>query len=113
MLVRVICGFQQVIGMSDFITKPIIEHSNYLVGLFELDADIAAERYAILDRVTMKLIWQGNIKPGVTVRHLVRKSYAIDGVIVLMIDDNETFNAVVADGVRLPLVNSNDIEIGY
>ena len=76
-LVQVICGFQQVIGMRILLLNQSLSVGIILSGLFELDADVAKERYAILDRVTMKLIRQASIKPGVTVRHLVRKSYAL------------------------------------
>ncbi|ABE56515.1 hypothetical protein Sden_3239 [Shewanella denitrificans OS217] len=99
--------------MPNLITAPIFEKSPYMMGLLELDADPAAERFAVIDRASLKLLWQKEVPAGGQVKCLVRPSYALSGVLVMILDDNQEYNAKVADGVTLPLVDSHTVNLGY
>jgi hypothetical protein len=99
--------------MPNLITAPIFEKAPYLMGLLELDADPAAERFAVLERSSLKLLWQREVPAGGQAKCLVRASYALSGVIVMIFDDNQEYNAKVVDGVTLPLVDSHTVNLGY
>ncbi|WP_445945936.1 hypothetical protein [Shewanella sp.] len=99
--------------MSDFLLPMRFDTRPHMIGLLELDADPAAERFAVLERSSLKLLWQGEVPAGGQVKCLVRASYALSGVLVMIFDDNQEYNAKVADGVTLPLVDSHTVNLGY
>jgi hypothetical protein len=99
--------------MSNLIFTPFFEKAPYLMGLLELDADPAAERFVVLERSSLSVLWQREVPADGQVKCLVRPSYALSGVLVMILDDNQEYNAKVADGVTLPLVDSHTVNLGY
>uniref|UniRef100_UPI004048E493 hypothetical protein n=1 Tax=Shewanella baltica TaxID=62322 RepID=UPI004048E493 len=99
--------------MPDKFAPRLREKSNYPMGLLEVDIDPAAERFAILERVNLRLLWQSDIPADNQVKHLIRKDHSLAGVIFIMFDADEQFNARIIDGFKLPLVDSHSVSLGY
>jgi hypothetical protein len=83
------------------------------MGLLEIDADPAANRYSVFDRNTLRLITQKEVPPNNQVKCLISVQQALDGVLVMIIDDDGEYNAKALDGVTAPLVDSHTINLGY
>ncbi|WP_350431716.1 hypothetical protein ABIS04_16190 [Shewanella sp. H8] len=63
----------------------------------ELDLDPQAERFSILDRKTMATLYTG--KADRSVIHLNNNFTSGGNLVVMIFDDDRTFNAAVVDGV--------------
>ena len=63
----------------------------------DLDLDPQAERFSILDRNTMTTLYTG--KADRSVIHLNNNFTSGGNLMVMILDDNRTFNAAVIDGV--------------
>lgn len=83
-------------------------------AVLELDADTAAERYAVLDRNTMSLIFT-NFKPAIgNIKIVVPMQYTIDyNLMALILDDTGTPMHYVAgnDKIQAQLVDARTVTI--
>ncbi len=99
--------------MSDKLITVSISRGNQPAGLLELELDPAAERYMIINRQSGELLRHGYTPQTSTIKRLLfRPEFAINAdLAVLMFDDNREFNAAIADGVQLELVNANQVNL--
>lgn len=83
-----------------------------MVSLLEVDIDTLAERLIVSNRNTGKLLWHA-IKPQSGLFKLIQPvGYSTSSdVMVVMLDDDRTYNAVIADGVKLQLVDANTVNM--
>ena len=76
--------------------------NNFKQALFELDADLNAERFMIIDRITAKTIYHHLVPPSGIVKLVLNQKYAQKhDILVVILDDNGQYNAVCMDGVKL------------
>ena len=76
-------------------------------GRLELDLDSASERFCVIDRESLSVIYANNSDK--LVLHLDEKYTITENLTVVMFDDGGQFNAVVADGVKLSTFNVNSL----
>lgn len=88
---------------------PIISKGIYMLGLLDIDADPLAERYVVLDRVSLSVLRMGAVPATGLISLLLPVKYSDVGVIVAILDDDKTYNIKAADGVTFPLVDVNTI----
>lgn len=74
------------------------------VGQLQLDLDVAANRYLVIDRVSGQLLV--NNKADKIEVHLSATYTNVHELLVLMLDDDEQYGVSVADGVQLVLIDA-------
>ncbi|WP_027671307.1 hypothetical protein [Rheinheimera baltica] len=92
--------------------KPIVPETNR--GMVELDFDPAAERYAVLDRASMTMLWNGPVPPANPAKIIVPFEYTNNfNLMVLNIDDSGTPSYYVAgnDKVQARVVDARLITL--
>lgn len=82
------------------------------VALLELDFDPAAERYGIIDRRDLSLIWNGLVPSTNPAKLVVPIEYATSNNLMVMIFDDAgtpSYNAAVNDKVQAQLVDARTV----
>lgn len=83
------------------------------IGLLELDVDPLAERYSVIDRNTFSCLKFGLKPASGIVKILLPVKYATgSNLMVCILDDDRAYNAKVADGVKLQLVDMSTVTLG-
>ena len=78
------------------------------VGLLEIDMDASANRIVILDRDSLENLYADGFNS--TLKVVVPIDYAtIDGLLVMILDDDGQYNAAALDGVRASIANLSEI----
>ncbi|GGA95736.1 hypothetical protein [Agarivorans gilvus] len=81
------------------------------VSLLELDADSVAERYFVMDRKTLSILKADKLPSGM-VKLILPAEYSLtQSVLVGIVDDNQQYNAAVADGVVLQSVDATELNM--
>lgn len=76
-------------------------------GKLSLDLDAASDRLLVLDRTTATPLLLTKVFSDKTLDILLPASYATtNNIVVVLMDDNNVFNAVAADRVQLELVQT-------
>lgn len=95
------------------LNKPQRVLRTYNIGLLELDIDPLAERFSVIDRNTFACLKFGLRPPSGIVKVLLPVNYATSSdLMVCILDDDRTYNAKVADGVKLQLVDMTTVTLG-
>ncbi len=98
--------------MSDKVLTPTVVKGYYPAAMLELDIDPSAHRFMVIDRSNGSLLRHG-YKPSHT---NVKKMFfqptitTNPNLAVILLDDTRNFNAVIADGVKLQLVDINQVD---
>lgn len=82
------------------------------VALVELDFDPAAERYGVIDRRDLSLIWNGPVPPTNPAKLVVPIEYATSNNLLVMIFDDSgspSYNMVGNDKVQAQLVDARTV----
>lgn len=76
-------------------------------GLLRLDLDLSADRFIVIDRLASKVVYAANISDTRAFNLLLPAEYTIDkNICVIMMDDNNIYNAAAADRIQLELVQT-------
>ncbi len=99
--------------MTDKILTPKVSRDYQPVALLELDIDPLAERYMLINRISGKLLTHGFKPISSNIKKLFfRPSLSINSdLTVIIFDDNGEYNAAIADGVQLQLVDANQVDL--
>jgi len=89
-----------------------IDKSPYNTALIELDFDPAAERYGIIDRNSLSMLWIGPVSATNPAKVVVPLQYTTNNNLAIMIFDDAgtpNYNAAINDKVRAQLVDARTI----
>lgn len=76
-------------------------------GLLKLDLDQAAERLIVIDRNAAETLFLTKIGQNKTINLMLPAAYANNpSICVIMMDDNNVYNAAAADRIQLELVQT-------
>ena len=79
------------------------------VAKLELDLDPLSERHMVIDRYTGEVFYNG--KNDVNIHYLASK-YSIDNkLMIIILDDDMTYVAAIADGVKCEVIDIADIPV--
>ena len=82
------------------------------VGLVELDFDSKAERYGIVDRLSMALVYSGKVPATNPAKTIVPLKYTTSNDLLVMIFDDAgspSYNMVGNDKVQAQLVDARTV----
>ena len=96
--------------MSDKLVAPFSEKKFREAALLSLDLDENSDRFIVINRVNVKVLNHGKTPLTNIKKILLPAIYASDNnIMVILLDDDRQFNAVVVDGISLESVNVNDV----
>jgi len=82
------------------------------VGLLEIDADPAAERVFVIDRIAMTVLFHQFCKADEIVKAVLPDQYTnVNQLTIVMVDDNGVFNAAVEDLHKLEKVDARTVNL--
>jgi hypothetical protein len=82
------------------------------VSLLSLDMDTNAERFLVINRVTLNIEFSALVSPTGIAKKIMPVGFSSSSDLIIMIlDDDLTYNAAVVDGVKLELVDIKTVNL--
>lgn len=97
------------IVLSDIVIKSTAIRS---LALISLDMDINAERFILIDRRTLTVVYAGIRPPSNVTKVLLPQVFAIGNYCIAgIVDDNGVYDCKFVDGVMAELVDANTVDM--
>ncbi|RPA32611.1 hypothetical protein [Shewanella frigidimarina] len=80
-------------------------------AIVSVDADPLAERCFLIDRTTLDVIGSKPVTTEIIKFRVPLKNANKSSVMVIIVDDDDTYNAAIIDGVQAEIIDANLVKI--